>query len=183
MVAVYARLQRSRAAVVAFAGGYLALWTGAGVAAYALAVSARGTSIGALSWQHGGRFAAAGVLAAAAIYQLTPWKSAASAPAAHRSASWWTQWRDGAAGAVAEWAQCTARGGLGCCWALMASLFALGIMSVTWMALFALLIAGEKLLPWRDGASRAVAALLVAFAVAIALDPASVPGLTLPTGM
>src|SRR5438874_1319436 len=45
MVAVYARLQRSRVAVALFAGGYLALWTAAGVAAYALAVAARRPSI------------------------------------------------------------------------------------------------------------------------------------------
>src|SRR3954463_8948563 len=31
MVAVYARIQRSRAAVALFAGGYLALWTAVGV--------------------------------------------------------------------------------------------------------------------------------------------------------
>ena len=38
---------------------------------------------------------------------------------------------------------------VGCCWALMASLFALGVMSVVWMALVAGLIAFEKLIPSR----------------------------------
>ena len=38
---------------------------------------------------------------------------------------------------------------LGCCWALMAALFALGVMSLAWMVFVAALIALEKTLPWR----------------------------------
>ena len=38
---------------------------------------------------------------------------------------------------------------VGCCWALMAALFALGVMSLAWMAFVAALIALEKTLPWR----------------------------------
>ena len=37
---------------------------------------------------------------------------------------------------------------VGCCWALMAAMFALGVMSIGWMAFIAALIAAEKLLPW-----------------------------------
>jgi predicted metal-binding membrane protein len=52
---------------------------------------------------------------------------------------------------------------LGCCWALMAALFALGIMSLAWMAVVAALIAIEKTLPWRrvatGGTSLALAGL------------------------
>ena len=33
---------------------------------------------------------------------------------------------------------------VGCCWALMAALFALGVMSIAWMAFVAALIALEK---------------------------------------
>ena len=36
---------------------------------------------------------------------------------------------------------------VGCCWALMAALFALGVMSLAWMAFVAALIALEKTLP------------------------------------
>ena len=32
---------------------------------------------------------------------------------------------------------------VGCCWALMAALFALGVMSIAWMAFVAALIAAE----------------------------------------
>jgi hypothetical protein len=38
---------------------------------------------------------------------------------------------------------------VGCCWALMAALFAIGIMNLAGMAFIAALIAAGKLLPWR----------------------------------
>jgi predicted metal-binding membrane protein len=69
---------------------------------------------------------------------------------------------------------------VGCCWALMASLFALGVMSIAWMALVAALIAAEKVLPWRRGVTYGTAALLLALGVLIVVAPGSVPGLTIP---
>ena len=88
-------------------------------------------------------------------------------------------WRPGRLGAmrmgVEHGAWC-----VGCCWALMAALFALGVMSIAWMALIAALIAIEKLLPWRVLANRGVALLLVALGIAVAFAPDRVPGLTLP---
>jgi hypothetical protein len=69
---------------------------------------------------------------------------------------------------------------VGCCWALMASLFALGLMSIPWMIGVALLIAIEKLLPRKRVANLLVAATLAALALGVALSPANVPWLTLP---
>jgi hypothetical protein len=69
---------------------------------------------------------------------------------------------------------------VGCCWALMAALFALGVMSVGWMAFVAALIAVEKLLPWKAVANRGVAVLLAVLGIAVAFAPENVPGLTLP---
>jgi predicted metal-binding membrane protein len=69
---------------------------------------------------------------------------------------------------------------IGCCWALMAALFALGVMSVGWMAFIAALIAVEKLLPWKALANRGVAVLLAVLGIAVAFVPGSVPGLTVP---
>ena len=62
----------------------------------------------------------------------------------------------------------------------MAALFALGVMSLAWMALIGLLIAVEKLLPWRQTAVALVAGLLAALAVGVAVAPTHVPGLTVP---
>ena len=62
----------------------------------------------------------------------------------------------------------------------MAALFALGVMSLGWMAFIAALIAVEKLLPWKAVANRGIAVLLLALGLALAFAPASVPGLTVP---
>jgi hypothetical protein len=93
-----------------------------------------------------------------------------------------SEWRDGRTGALRmgghHGAWC-----LGCCWALMAGLFAVGAMSVPWMIVITLLIAAEKLLPWRLPATVAVAGVLAALAIGVAAAPAHVPGLTIPHGM
>jgi predicted metal-binding membrane protein len=62
----------------------------------------------------------------------------------------------------------------------MASLFALGVMSVAWMAFVAGLIAVEKLLPWRRVATYGTAAILLALGVLVLAMPDVVPGLTPP---
>jgi predicted metal-binding membrane protein len=56
-----------------------------------------------------------------------------------------------------------------CCWAMMAALFALGVMSLGWMAAVAVLITAERLLPWRVAAARGVAIVLMVLGVAVAL--------------
>jgi predicted metal-binding membrane protein len=62
----------------------------------------------------------------------------------------------------------------------MASLFALGIMSLAWMAFVAALIAAEKVLPWRRVATFGTAALLVALGALLLAAPDATPGLTIP---
>jgi predicted metal-binding membrane protein len=182
MVAVHARIARSRPATVAFVGGYLAVWTAAGVVGYALAQAARHTSPDFLSWDRGGRFAVSAVLLAAALYQLTPLKDRCLTRCRSPIGFVVTSWRAGRLGALRMGA---AHGSwcLGCCWALMAALFALGVMSVPWMAFVAGLIAAEKLLPWKVAANRGIALLLVAIAVTVAVAPDSLPALTIPAHM
>jgi hypothetical protein len=70
---------------------------------------------------------------------------------------------------------------VGCCWALMAALIAVGVMSVGWMIFVAALIATEKLLPWKALANRGVAILLALLGLGVAFTPERVPGLTVPT--
>jgi predicted metal-binding membrane protein len=65
---------------------------------------------------------------------------------------------------------------LGCCWSLMSSLFALGVMSLRWMAFVAALIALEKLVPWRRPVTWGTAAILLALAIIVAAAPHRVPG-------
>jgi predicted metal-binding membrane protein len=69
---------------------------------------------------------------------------------------------------------------IGCSWALMAALFALGVMSLTWMALTAALVAVEKTSPWPVAARIATASVLALLAAAILALPHDVPGLIVP---
>jgi predicted metal-binding membrane protein len=162
-----------------FVAGYLLTWTAFGLAAYGVYVGMRSLSIPALSWQRGGPYLAGAVLLAAAIYQLTPMKDACLSRCRGPLDFVLTHWRDGRVGALRMGAEHGAWC-VGCCWGLMAALFALGVMSLTWMVAIAGLIALEKLLPWRERANQFVALTLVALALGVSLGPRHVPGLTLP---
>ena len=69
---------------------------------------------------------------------------------------------------------------VGCCWALMASLFALGVMSVAWMIFVAGLIAIEKTIPSRRIATYGTALILLCLGVLLLVVPDAIPLLTIP---
>jgi predicted metal-binding membrane protein len=188
MVLMYARMaagQRERGkgdqtgTTAFFVGGYLITWTAAGLAGYAIYELGRSLSIDAFSWDRGGPYLAGTVLIGAAAYQLTPLKDACLRKCRNPLMYLLESWLPGRVGAlrmgVEHGAWC-----VGCCWALMAALFALGVMSLGWMALVAALIAAEKLLPRQALASAGVAVLLLVLGLGVAFAPASVPGLTQP---
>jgi hypothetical protein len=62
----------------------------------------------------------------------------------------------------------------------MAGLFALGVMSLTWMALVAVLVALEKVGPWPRAARAATTIALIALTVGILAAPHDLPGLVVP---
>lgn len=180
-VALYSRMTRRHGVVrpLLFAAGYLLVWTAAGLAAYGLFEAGRSLLGGQLRWSGGGRWLAGGLLAAAALYELTPLKNACLARCRSPLGFLLGNWRDGSRGAL----ELGARHGawcLGCCWALMVALFALGVMSLAWMALVAAMIALEKTVPWGRAATWAVAAVLLALAILVVAAPHSVPGLVVP---
>ncbi len=162
-----------------FVSGYLLTWTAAGLIGYAIFAAGRSLSLGFLSWDTGGPYFAGAVIVAAGIYQLTPLKDACLRRCRSPMMFLLTAWRPGRSGALRRGME---HGGwcVGCCWGLMAALFALGVMSIGWMVLVAALIAIEKLLPWKLVANRGIAILLVLLGLAVAFVPARVPGLTLP---
>ena len=132
-----------------------------------------------LAWDEAGRYVTAGVIVAAAIYQVTPLKQACLVKCRSPMMFLAERWRHGRLGGL----ELGARHGawcLGCCWALMAALFAVGVMSLGWMALIAAFIAAEKLLPWPVAARRTVAILLLLLGLGIAIAPADVPGFAEP---
>ena len=167
---------RAGGASAAFVSGYLGVWTVAGVGAYALVEAVRAGHPGWLAWDSAGRWVAAGAILAAAAYQVTTAKRSCldrcrTPPRPGPQPGTTRALRDG----LRHGAAC-----VGCCAGLMAVLFVLGVMSLTWMVAVTALIAVERLLPWRTPAVYGVAAALAVLAVWIAVDPGTVPGLTLP---
>ena len=179
-IALYSRMtkQRSPWRPLVFAAGYLVTWIAAGAVAFALGVMLSAIAGGLFAWDRWGRWTAGATLLLAAVYQLTPLKDVCLGKCRSPLGFLLGSWREGWSGAlrmgVKNGAWC-----VGCCWALMASLFALGVMSVLWMAVVAGLIAIEKTIPWR-ATSWATTAVLLALGVFLLAAPGSVPGLTTP---
>ena len=180
-VALYAKMTkpRSRVSPLLFTFGYLLTWAAAGVLVFVVAVLLSSMSGDLLAWDGAGRWIAGGTLLVAAVYELTPLKDACLGRCRSPLGALLGSWRDGRSGAVRmgtiNGAWC-----VGCCWALMASLFALGVMSVVWMALVAALIAFEKTIPWRHVASYGTAGVLAALGVLLLVAPSAMPFLTMP---
>jgi predicted metal-binding membrane protein len=185
MVVGYARIDEGRlgrtaltGATAVFVAGYLLAWATAGFVGYMVVEGVRELDPGFLAWNELGPYVAGAVVLGAALYQLSPLKDSCLRQC--RSPGMLLEhWRPGPVGALRMGFE---HGGfcIGCCWALMAALFAVGVMSLGWMAFIAALIAAEKLLPWRAIANRGIAALLAVLAIAIAFTPADVPSLTIP---
>jgi len=162
-----------------FVAGYLVAWCGFGLAAYAadrLVVRLAGD---ALAWDRAGPYVAGAAVGAAGLYQLSPLKRACLRHCRTPLHLFVHGWRPGARGAVRLGVE---HGGycVGCCWGLMLALFAVGVMSLFWMAALALVIFAEKVLPTGERVAQGVAVGLVALGLWIAVAPGSVPHLTDP---
>jgi predicted metal-binding membrane protein len=180
-VALYSRMTRTRTPYrpLVFAAGYLLTWAAAGLLAFVLGDAVGRLPGDVLAWDHAGRALAGGTLVVAAAYELTPLKDVCLGKCRSPLGFLLGSWREGWSGAL----RMGAKNGawcVGCCWALMASLFALGIMSVPWMAVVAALIAVEKTLPWRRVVTYGTAALLLALGVLLLVAPQAIPALTVP---
>jgi predicted metal-binding membrane protein len=148
-------------AVPSFGLGYLTVWlafSGCATAAqWALHEGALLSSTMATS-----STAIAGViLISAGAYQLTPLKTGCLARCRSPLGFLMSNWRDGTRGAfLMGW-----RHGifcLGCCWALMAVLFVVGVMNLAWVGVLTLFILAEKIGPAGARVSRAGGAILIA---------------------
>ena len=175
LVSLYARSVRSApGALTAFGAGYILTWASTGVVAYGLT-----WLFGRLADDRPGaaHTVAVGAFVVCGVYQLTPLKRwclrHCRSPISHllHYASYRGKTRHLRAGAH-HGLVC-----VGCCWAMMLALLAVGMMNVPAMVVLALLITLEK--QWRHGEALAkiigVAALV--YALAIAFDADLAPGL------
>jgi predicted metal-binding membrane protein len=136
-------------AVPLFVASYLGVWTLVGVAVYGL------------DRPHGPL--AAGVVAiAAGVYEFTPLKR-----------HFRRRCRE-SAGSGLEFGLCCVGSSIG----LMLLLVALGVMSVTWMAVIGVLVIAQKLLPAKPAIDMPLGLAIVGLGILIVIAPWSVPGLT-----
>ncbi len=148
-----ARRHRPWLVTAVFVAGYFTVWAGFCLVA---AILQLGLQHGALL--HGAELkvapvAGAVLLAIAGIYQFSPLKAACLKHCRSPLSYFLAYWKDGPAGAfgmgLRHGAYC-----LGCCWALMALSFALGIMNLLWMAVLTVLLCIEKIVPGGEVFSR-----------------------------
>jgi len=170
---------RTTARSAAFAAAYLLPWIAFGVLAYTVIQGARSLELGFLAWNRAGQYLAGGVILGAALYELTAAKRTCLL---HCRDSQLLRRRPGLGGALTMGVE---QGGfcVGCSGALMAALFALGVMSIPWMLVIATLVAVEKLLPVTVTTIGSTAAVLAVLGAAIMVVPTRVPWLTIPMPM
>jgi predicted metal-binding membrane protein len=162
-----------------FVAAYLGVWTLFGLAAYGLYRLLVETGGGVFDWDRGGPYFAGGAIVLAGVWELTPLKSVCLRHCRSPLHYVLGGWRGGYRGAIVMGAEHGAYC-VGCCWGLMVVLFALGVMSLTWMVVVAGLIFAEKVLPRGQDLTRVFAVVLVAAGIWVAAAPGSVPGLTQP---
>ncbi len=156
VILLYARAAgTARPPTESFALGYLLIWGFfsllATLAQWRLALAAL---LSPMAMATSSRALVAALLIAAGAYQISPWKDACLRQCRNPAQFLSRYYRPGRTGALRMG---MIHGGwcVGCCWLLMALLFAGGVMNLTWIAALTLLVALEKLLPW----SRAVSVM------------------------
>ena len=158
---------------LAFGAGYLLVWAIVG-AVVLLAQRVLDITVSADLRP----FGVAAVLLAAGLYQFTPLKATCLRACQTPADFLVRHWHGGAIGplrlGIDHGVYC-----LGCCWALMAVLVAAGGMGLAWVALIALIVLVEKLVPRAIWFGRAIGVAFVLGAVVVTLRP----GLVTPMAM
>jgi predicted metal-binding membrane protein len=141
------RADGSSLATAEFIGGYIVAWSGYALVAAAVQIGLQKLQMFDVVGDRLGPWPAATVLAAAGLYQLAPLKRACLTHCRNPMTYFLTRWRPGPAGGLriglAHGAYC-----VGCCWALMATAFAVGVMNTWWMAFLTAAAFIEQVSPW-----------------------------------
>ncbi|KVK97198.1 DUF2182 domain-containing protein [Burkholderia ubonensis] len=159
----------SSASSLALLAGYLTIWLAFSIAAASLQKVLQPTGLisAMMLWSKSALLSAI-VLAAAGIYQLSPFKRACLTQCRSPVQFLTTHWRPGVAGSF----RLGLHHGLycvGCCWLLMALLFVGGVMNLVWIAALSLVVFVEKILPGGERIGRALGIVLIAWAGATLL--------------
>ncbi|HEX8945116.1 MAG TPA: DUF2182 domain-containing protein [Gemmatimonadaceae bacterium] len=141
-----------------FGLGYLAIWVGFSACA---ALAQWITRDVALHWPSASSARVGGaVLVAVGLYQWTPLKRTCLTRCRSPLGFFLSSWREGRFGAfqmgLHHGVNC-----LGCCWALMAVLFVVGVMNLAWVAALTVFVLLEKIGPGVSGTARLGGVILI----------------------
>ena len=144
-----------------FVAGYLAVWAGFGVCAWAASDLGYGLARAYPVLGELGLRLAAVAMMAAGLYQLTPVKEKCLSHCRSPLSFVMHHWRSGVGGA---WRMGVDHGlyCVGCCWVLFVLLVVVGLASLPWMGLITLIVCAEKLLPHGRAVTLGVAGILFA---------------------
>jgi predicted metal-binding membrane protein len=134
-----------------FVGSYLAVWAFVGVAVYALYRPHESVVAGA-------------VVIAAGVYEFTPLKQHCR-----------RRCREIASSGGGYGLYC-----VGSSIGLMLVLLALGVMSITWMSVIAVIVLAQKLLPAKAAVDVPLALAIAGLGLLVIIAPSAIPGLTTP---
>jgi predicted metal-binding membrane protein len=159
-----------------FIGGYFLVWTAFAASAFTFDMGVHWLAQ-TWSWlfEHD-QVIPAGTLALAAAYQLTPLKDACLRSCRNPAIYLMRNYRRGRLGGL----RLGVRHGLfclGCCWALMLLMFAVGVAHLAWMGVLAVVMVVEKTFAGGNALTRPLAVVLAGLAALALLAPGSVPGL------
>ena len=154
------RQERPYVPVAVFVSGYCIVWGGfSAVATVAQWFLHRAALLSPMMVASSAFFGGI-ILLLAGVFQFTPLKHNCLTHCRAPLEFITTRWREGWDGALTMGLEhglfCT-----GCCWALMALLFVLGMMNLLWIAFLTILVGLEKMLPRRSYISRGAGVLLV----------------------
>jgi predicted metal-binding membrane protein len=143
-----------------FGAGYFLVWFGfSAVAALVQWALHRSAMLSPAMAASSPRVAAA-ILIGAGIYQFTAFKDTCLTHCRNPLDFLMSHWRTGRTGAFRMGAHHGAHC-LGCCWTLMAVLFAVGVMNLAWVAALTAFVLLEKVAPASTWISRTAGALLI----------------------
>lgn len=159
-----------------FVAGYIAVWSAIGLPAYVAWRALTDPIADGRPWA--ARLAALALLAAA-VWQLTPLK-AVCLRHCRSPISFFLRFGMGVTRPVGALRMGVTHGlfCLGCCWALMAVLVALGTMNLMWMAILTVLIVVEKNAPVGERVAQLAAVAFLGLGVALLVRPETLSTLT-----
>lgn len=181
IILIYARVGRQAAlqgrplaATGFFAGGYLLAWTIFSLAAATCQWALHQSLLLTPMMASASAAFSGSVLIAAGVYQWTAAKNAClrhcRAPLSfiQQYGGFRRAWRGSLAVGFRHGLYC-----IGCCWALMGLLFAVGVMSIVWIAVLTMFVLAEKLVPIGRWFPRLAGTVLTAWGVWLLAGPAA----------